>query len=106
MLSDALLPAEALIALSGLLFSLGLAVVLVKKNPILILIGIELMLNAANLNFIAFDTKQEGQLMALFVIVLAAAEVAIALAILRQVYQHLQTARLDLLEKNEKNKFL
>ncbi|WP_051203297.1 NADH-quinone oxidoreductase subunit NuoK [Hugenholtzia roseola] len=100
--SDAILPAQGLIALSGLLFSLGLAVVIVKKNPILILIGIELMLNAANLNFVAFDNQQQGHLMALFVMVLAAAEVAIALAILRQIYQHLKTTQLDHLEASEK----
>ncbi len=71
-------------------FSAGLVTVLARRNAVAILIGIELMLNAANLNLIAFDRYGpggvRGQVFALFVLVVAAAEAAVALAILLNVF--------------------
>ncbi|MBT32659.1 MAG: NADH-quinone oxidoreductase subunit NuoK [Thalassobius sp.] len=87
------------LAVSLILFSCGVTVVLIKKNAIIILIGIELMLNAANLNLVGFNqlypTSQHGQVFTLFVIVVAAAEAAVALAIILKVYQFYQTAQPD-----------
>ncbi|GAA4464640.1 NADH-quinone oxidoreductase subunit NuoK [Nibrella saemangeumensis] len=85
------------------LFSIGLAVVLLKRHAIMVLMGIELMLNAVNLNLVAFSQydpdRLQGQMLALFVMIVAAAEAAIALAIIIQVYRHFQTVQLD--ELNE-----
>ncbi len=75
---------------SGPLFLIGLAVVLSRRSAIMMLMGIELMLNAANLNLVAFSNQNpevSGQIFALFVMVVAAAEVAVGLAILLAVYK-------------------
>ncbi len=81
------------------LFSIGLAVVLLKRHAIMVLMGVELMLNAVNINLVAFSQhdpeRVQGQMMALFVMVIAAAEAAVALAILLQVYRHFRTVQLD-----------
>jgi len=81
------------------LFSIGLAIVLLKRHAIVVLMGVELMLNAVNLNLVAFSQydpeRLQGQMMTLFVMVIAAAEAAIALAIVLQVYRHFQTVQLD-----------
>lgn len=81
------------------LFSIGLAIVLLKRHAIVVLMGIELMLNAVNLNLVAFSQydpdRLQGQMMTLFVMVVAAAEAAIALAIILQVYRHFRTVQLD-----------
>ena len=80
---------------SAALFSIGLYVILSKQNAILILIGIELMLNAAILNLVAFGKFDKlnngGQSFALFAIVLAAASTAVALAIVLNVYRRYKT---------------
>jgi len=72
------------------IFSAGLITVLARRNAVAILIGIELMLNAANLNLVAFDRFGpgviRGQIFALFVLVIAAAEAAVALAIILNVF--------------------
>ena len=87
--------------LSSLLFSIGLAGVLIRRNAILVLIGIELMLNAANLNFIAFwrfvpnPSALTGMMFALFSISVAAAEAAVGLAIILAAYRHSRTTDLD-----------
>jgi NADH-quinone oxidoreductase subunit K len=87
--------------LSSLLFSVGLAGVLIRRNAILVLIGIELMLNAANLNFIAFwrfgpnPSALTGIMFALFSISVAAAEAAVGLAIILAAYRHSKTTDLD-----------
>ncbi len=76
---------------SAALFCIGLFAVLTKKNMILILIGIELMVNASLLNLSVFDqlfNKVDGQLLALFAMVLSAASIAVALAIIIKTYQH------------------
>ncbi len=85
--------------LSGLLFSIGVFGVLTRKNAIAVLMGVELMLNAANINLVAFskfiDRGIQGQIFALFSIVIAAAEVAVALAIVIAVYKTTRTIDLD-----------
>lgn len=85
--------------LGALMFSAGLFVVLTKKNAIMVLIGIELMLNAANLNLVAFSRFDpqalQGQIFSLFVITIAAAEAAVALAIVVKVYRYFNTTDLD-----------
>lgn len=83
---------EVLVLFSLLLFSLGLYAVIARKNLIAILIGVELMLNAASVNFMAFNYHLSpdpavGQIIVLFVIGLAAAEAAIALAIILTVFR-------------------
>lgn len=81
--------------ISAALFSIGLYVILAKRNAIQILIGIELMLNAAILNLVAFGKFDKlnngGQSFALFAIVLAAATTAVALAIVLNVYRRYKT---------------
>jgi len=96
---------EHFILLSLVLFSLGLYAVMARRNLIAILIGIELMLNAASLNFMAFnrflpvEDPTVGQLFVLFIIGLAAAEVAIALSIILIVYR--ERKRIDVDDINE-----
>ncbi len=85
--------------ISALLFSLGIFAVLTRKNAILVLMGLELILNAANLNFIAFARfggyNINGHIAAIFVIVLAAAEAAVALAIVLNIYQNYKHVNVD-----------
>ena len=80
---------------SAVLFCIGLYIIVSKQNAIQVLIGIELMLNAAILNLVAFGRYDElnngGQIFALFAIVLAAATTAVALAIILNVYRHYKT---------------
>jgi NADH-quinone oxidoreductase subunit K len=87
------------LVVSSLLFSMGIYAVVTRKNAVMVLMGIELILNSANINFIAFSRFGnfgfEGQLIALFVIVLAAAEAAIALAIVLNIYKNLATVNID-----------
>lgn len=86
-----MIPLQAYLVLSILLFSLGVFLVLSRRNAIMALMGVELILNASNVNFIAFAQFDkldiDGQMATLFVMVLAAAEVAVALAIILQVYK-------------------
>lgn len=76
---------------AALLFCMGLVCVVARRNVVGILIGIELMLNAANLNFVAFARfgggRVDGQIVALFVILLAACEAAVGLAILINLFR-------------------
>jgi NADH-quinone oxidoreductase subunit K len=87
------------LVISALLFSIGLAVVVTKRNAILILMGIELMLNAVNLNMVAFSqydpNRLQGQMFALFIMVIAAAEVTVALAIILKIYDYFKNIDLD-----------
>lgn len=87
------------IIVSAILFSLGLFGVITRKNAILVLMGIELILNAANINFIAFSRygglKLDGQAVAVFIIILAAAEAAVALAIILNIYKRFQNVNVD-----------
>jgi len=83
------------VVLGGILFALGLFCVLTRRNAIGILMGIELVLNSANINYVAFarynQTGYDGQVFAIFVIMLAAAEAAIGLAIVLGIYQSFET---------------
>ena len=86
---------------SALLFAIGLAGALTRRNAIIVLIGIELMLNAANLNFIAFwrygpnPQALTGLIFVLFSIGVAAAEAAVGLALIILIYRHYRTTNLD-----------
>src|SRR5437764_12960725 len=87
--------------LSALLFSIGLAGALTRRNAIIVLIGIELMLNAANLNFIAFWRFSEhpealtGVMFVIFSIAVSAAEAGVGLALIIAIYRHYKTANVD-----------
>ena len=84
---------------SGILFSLGVFAILTRRNAIMVLMGIELVLNAANINFLAFSRfttgTLDGHVFAIFVIILAAAEAAIALAIILNIYQNFNSVNID-----------
>jgi len=88
---------------SSILFCLGLFGIVTRKNAVMVLMGIELILNAANINFVAFSRYgnfgYNGQLMALFVIILAAAEAAIALAIVLNIYKTFHTVNVDEIDR-------
>lgn len=85
--------------IGAILFSIGLAVAVTKRNAILVLMGVELMLNAVNLNLIAFSQydpdRLQGQMFALFVMVVAAAEITVALAIILKIYDYFKNIDLD-----------
>ncbi|MBI4278227.1 MAG: NADH-quinone oxidoreductase subunit NuoK [Armatimonadetes bacterium] len=88
------------LAVSALLFCLGLFGVLTRRNAVAILMGIELILNAANINFVAFNKyvspgAVSGQIFALVVITLAACEAAVGLALVMAAYRGLETAYVD-----------
>jgi NADH-quinone oxidoreductase subunit K len=89
-------PFEHALYVSAALFATGLMITIVKRNAIMVLIGIELMLNAANLNLIVFSRNNEvlltGQVFSLFVIVVAVCEAAVGLAIVLRVYKYYQTS--------------
>ncbi len=97
-------PLSGYLLVSALLFCIGLAGALTRRNAIMVLIGIELMLNAANLNFIAFwrfsatPETQTGLMFALFSIAIAAAEAAVGLALIITIYRHFRTANVDKVE--------
>lgn len=80
------------LVVSGLLFAIGFAVVVSKKNLILMLMGVELMLNAVNVNFAAFSKFDpdpvKGQMFSIFVMIIAAAEIAVGLAIVLKIRRH------------------
>ena len=92
-------PLQHVLVVALLLFALGLYTVLTRRNAIGILMGIELLLNAANVNYVTFarysGTATDGQVFAIFVIMLAAAEAAIGLAIVLGIYQNFQTIDVD-----------
>ncbi|MBA64677.1 MAG: NADH-quinone oxidoreductase subunit NuoK [Candidatus Marinimicrobia bacterium] len=85
--------------ISAVLFSIGVFGVMTRRNGIAVLMGVELILNAANLNFVAFSRfggmNMDGHIFSLFVIVLAAAEAAVALAIVINIYNNLHTINID-----------
>ncbi len=92
-----MIPVEHFYLISAVLFALGLAIVITRRNAVLVLMGVELMLNASNINFVAYSKYSDisGQFFALFVIVVAAAEVAVGLAIILRVYRYFKTIDLD-----------
>ncbi|MCG7321442.1 NADH-quinone oxidoreductase subunit NuoK [Arsenicicoccus cauae] len=86
------------IYLATILFSLGAVTVLVRRNAIIVFMGVELMLNAANLAFVTFARMHgtlEGQAIALFVMVVAAAEVVVGLAIIMSIFRARRSASVD-----------
>ena len=97
-------PLAGCLLVSALLFSIGLGGALTRRSAILALIGIELMLNAANLNFIAFwrygphPEAMTGILFVIFSIAIAAAEAAVGLALILAVYRHFKTTDLSRLD--------
>jgi NADH-quinone oxidoreductase subunit K len=91
------------LVLAALLFCIGFAGAVIKRNAISVLMGVELMLNAVNLNLVAFDRfalarQALGQAFAIFIIAVAAAEVAVALAIVLALYRRRGSTRVDDLE--------
>jgi NADH:ubiquinone oxidoreductase subunit K len=88
------------LAIGVVLFVLGLVAVLTSKNLVKILMGVELILNAAGLNFVTFSrfttVNLDGQLAALFIIVIAASEAAVALAIILNFYRQLRSIDVDI----------
>ncbi|MEE9190707.1 MAG: NADH-quinone oxidoreductase subunit NuoK [Candidatus Neomarinimicrobiota bacterium] len=87
------------LVVAAILFVLGIYGVMTRRNGIAVLMGIELILNAANLNFVAFarfgGMNLSGHIFALFVIIMAAAEAAVALAIIINLYNHFRTINVD-----------
>ena len=88
--------------LSAFLFCTGIYGVLARKNAVLVLMSVELMLNAVNINLVAFSaykTAVAGQVFALFVITIAAAEVGVGLAIVLLIYRNLRSSDLDAVDE-------
>ncbi len=87
------------LVVSVILLCLGIIAIVTRKNAILVLMGLELILNSANINFLAFSRfggmNIEGHIAAIFVIVLAAAEAAVALAIVLNIYQNFKHVNVD-----------
>lgn len=84
--------------LSAVLFSIGATTVLVRRNAIIVFMGVELMLNATNLAFVTFARMHgniDGQTIALFVMVVAAAEVVVGLAIIMAIFRARRSASVD-----------
>ena len=91
---------EAYLVIAAILFSLGIFTIITRKNAIAILMGIELILNSANINFVAFNRfggmdVLEGHIFTIFVIVLAAAEAAVALAIIINLFKGINSVDVD-----------
>ena len=98
-------PLQSYLIVSALLFSIGLGGALTRRNAIIVLIGIELMLNSANLNFIAFwrygpnPQAITGIVFVLFSIGVAAAEAAVGLALIVSIYRHYKTADVEQMDR-------
>ncbi len=95
-----MMPLEFLLILSAGLFSLGLYGVLARRNAVLVLMAIELMLNAVNVNLVAFvryvvGGDAVGQVLVVFIITIAAAEIGLALAIILRLHRNWNTVNLD-----------
>lgn len=88
---------EAYVVVATILFGLGIACLITRRNVIYILMGIEMILNSANINFVAFNRfngdGMDGRMFAIFVIILAAAEAAVALGIVLNVFQLFGTVK-------------
>jgi NADH-quinone oxidoreductase subunit K len=93
-----MVPTAFYLILAAILFSIGVAAFLIKRNVITIFMSIELMLNAVNLTFVAFAHMRQsvnGQIFVFFVMVVAAAEAAVGLAIIIAIYRTRQTLNVD-----------
>jgi NADH-quinone oxidoreductase subunit K len=96
------IPVESGLLLAGILFMLGLISVLVRRNIIFMLISVEIMLNAAGLAFIVAGARwaqPDGQVMFIFILTMAAAEVSVGLALILQIYHQLKTLDSDATNK-------
>src|ERR1043165_2951990 len=94
--------AHTVLILAAILFALGLAGVLTRKNVIFMLISVEIMLNAAGLAFVAAGSKwqqADGQVMFLFILAMAAAEVSVGLAMVLQIYHQHKTMDVEELKE-------
>jgi NADH-quinone oxidoreductase subunit K len=97
-------PLASYLLFAALLFSIGLAGAVIRRSAIIVLVGIELMLNAANLNFIAFwrfgahPEALTGIVFVIFSIAIAAAEAAVGLALIIAIHRHYRTTNLDQVE--------
>jgi NADH-quinone oxidoreductase subunit K len=92
-------PIAYFVVLSGVLFAIGTVGVLIRKNALLIFMSVELQLNAVNLSLIAFSrmhNELDGQIIAFFSMVVAAAEVVVGLAIIVAIYRRRQSVNVDL----------
>ncbi len=97
-----LVPLNWYLLLSTFLFCLGVMGVLIRRNAIIILMCIELMLNSVNMLLVAFSSysgNSDGQVFVFFIMVVAAAEVAVGLALLVSIYRNLGSTDIDLLNK-------
>ncbi|GAA4828020.1 NADH-quinone oxidoreductase subunit NuoK [Algivirga pacifica] len=94
-----MIPLSYFLVLGMLLFCVGIGIIVTKRNVIVVLMGIELLFNAANINLVAFNRlypdKLDGQLFALFVIVVAASEAVVALSIIIQLFKRFETIELN-----------
>ena len=93
-----MIPVSYYIILSAILFTIGAICVLIRRNAIVIFMGIELMLNAANLAFVAFArhlNNLDGQIFVFFVITVAAAEVAVGLALIVAIFRTKRSINID-----------
>jgi NADH-quinone oxidoreductase subunit K len=96
------IPIEMVMLLAGLLFALGIAGVLIRKNIVFMLLSVEIMLNAAGLAFIAAGSRwsqPDGQVMFVFILAMAAAEVSIGLALILQIYHQHKSLDIDKLKE-------
>ena len=94
------MPIVPILILAAFLFSMGIYGLLARRNAVMVLLAVELMLNAVNINFIAFealilDSMASGQIFSIFIITVAAAEVGIGLAIVLLIFRNRQSANLD-----------
>ena len=88
------------LTIAAILFALGLVCMLTRRNAVALLMGVELVLNSANLNFVAFSRFSggraiDGQVVSIFIIILAAAEAAVAMAIVLNLYRLNQSIEID-----------
>ena len=99
-----MVPLDSYLILSAILFTIGVTGVLIKRNPIIIFMCVELMLNAVNLTFVAFSRYQaatnpahaiDGQMMVIFVMAVAAAEVSVGLGILVSIFRNKTSINVD-----------
>ena len=95
-----MIPLQWVLLLGAVLFSMGLYGVLARRNAVMILLAVELMLNAVNINFIAFavyldPTAMVGMVFAIFIITVAAAEIGLALAVVLRLYRSRRSVNLD-----------
>ena len=93
-----MVPISYHLILSGILFTIGVMGVLLRRNTIIIFMAVELMLNAVNLSFVAFARQlgsMDGQLIVFFVMAVAAAEAAVGLAIILSVFRNRETVNAD-----------